>query len=327
MKKKKLTGNQIRLLLCLVIVIIFALSYEYIYIKFEDLAEDYNSKTQTTNQLILQREQDITQQDTLKAKTKDISNQYEEIINAYPVKITKEDDLIFIEELKKELGINIPSANISVLDSTEFYTTILPIRDEEGNEIIISGDSSQTSDTTAVSTDSSSADLDSSTVSTDTASTSMDTAASTSGSTTTNTDEAAFSETDISGTTENSGTSSTGTTDGTTTDGTTTNKTTDGTATDTTGQQYMTGLQSSINITFQTTNKDFKKLVDYINKYPQKTSITNASLSFDSATGELMASMTINRYALSGTGKVYEEPYVGDISIGTDDLFGTTTKK
>lgn len=85
---------------------------------------------------------------------------------------------------------------------------------------------------------------------------------------------------------------------------------------------YMTGMKSSITITFQTTYQKFKKVLDYINQYPEKTSVIKTALSYDPSTGNLVATMTLDRYALTGTGKTYEEPYIGDISIGTDNLFG-----
>ena len=88
--------------------------------------------------------------------------------------------------------------------------------------------------------------------------------------------------------------------------------------------EFMTGLQSSISISFQTTYDGFKELTDYINQYPDKTVIENASLSYDSSTGELMGSMVLQRYALTGTGKPYEPPYIDDIDIGTDNIFGTS---
>lgn len=100
----------------------------------------------------------------------------------------------------------------------------------------------------------------------------------------------------------------------------------DSTAMQETGQQYMKGLQSSITINFQSTYKEFKKLVDYIDQYPELSSVANASLSYDASTGSLMAGMTINRYALTGNGKIYEEPYIGNISIGKENVFGNGTK-
>ena len=309
--KKKLTGTQIRLVLCLVIVAIFVLAYQYIYTRYESLADELNTKTKAAKLEIAQRESDLAEEDSLKTKTEDLKSQYEIIIASLPVNITKEDNLIFIEKLEKDLGINIPS--VDVQDTSEFYTTILPIRDENGVEIIASGqsanttaDASSVSSTGTAGTTATSATATGTTATGATATGTTATGTTATGATatgTTTTDAAASGNTDAAPTTAASGDSE-----------------------NTTGQQYMTGLVSSININFQTTYEDFKKLVDYINNYPEKTSISNASLSYDSSTGELIGSMTINRYALTGTGKVYEEPYIGDISIGTDNIFGNGAK-
>ncbi len=98
----------------------------------------------------------------------------------------------------------------------------------------------------------------------------------------------------------------------------------DGTKVTIAPDEYMSGLQCSININFQTTYEGFKELTKYITNYPDKTVIDSASISYDSSTGELMGTMMIYRYALTGTGKVYEPPYIGDINIGTDNIFGTS---
>jgi hypothetical protein len=357
--KNKLTGSQIRLLICLVVVAIFSLSYQYIYTEFENLADSYSTKTKTTNQLIRQRQDDLAKEEEYKSKTEEMTQKCEAIINAYPVNITKEDDLIFIEKLEKALNITIPSANISIADNIQVYQTILPIRDKDGNEILGSASSTPTTaaatDTGAVTpavlsdtTDTSATGAEATTTASDTATTDKS-ATSTGNSATVAGNTATLSQTELSDTSSSNSsnntttrTADTGTdTSGATASGTNTSEnassgnTVLGTDTGSagaasanpSGQQYMKALQSRITITFQTTNRDFRKLVDYLNQYPEKLSITDASLSYDNSTGQLMANMTINRYALTGTGKVYEEPYIGDIRIGTKDLFGTETDK
>ena len=324
--KKKLTGTQIRLVLCLVIVAIFVLAYQYIYTRYESLADELNTKTKAAKLEIAQRESDLAEEDSLKTKTEDLKSQYEIIIASLPVNITKEDNLIFIEKLEKDLGINIPS--VDVQDTSEFYTTILPIRDENGVEIIASG---QSANTTADASSVSSTGTAGTTATSATATGTTATGATATGTTATGATATGATAT---GTTATGTTATGATATGTTTTDAAASGNTDaapttaasGDSENTTGQQYMTGLVSSININFQTTYEDFKKLVDYINNYPEKTSISNASLSYDSSTGELIGSMTINRYALTGTGKVYEEPYIGDISIGTDNIFGNGAK-
>lgn len=267
--KKKLSVSQKRLLLCLVIVIIFMSAYQFIYTKYENMAENYIAQTQLANQQIAQSKTDLAQEDTLTKETKEVTSKIDDIITAFPVKLTKEDNLVFIQNLEKALGIDIPSVDVS--DPSEFYKTILPIRNETGFDMIVLPAAS--SDTTVTTSDSSTPDA------------------------------------------------------GTITDGSTsTDTTTSNNQTTDLSAQVMKGLVCPISISFKITEEKFIKLLDYINTYPERTSIADTSLSYDSSTGELICNMTINRYVLIGSGKDYQEPDIGDISIGTDSLFGTSTE-
>ncbi len=250
--KKKLTISQKRLLLCLVIVVIFVSAYQFIYVKYEGLSEDYATRTQELKQQMAQREGDLAQEDTLTQETQEINLSINTIIDEFPVRLTKVDNLIFIADMEQELGMEIPSVNFQ--DNISFYTTILPIRSTDGMDAV-------TGITAA--------------------------------------DAAALPD------------NGTDVTDDSTAEGA------EGTG------QYMTVLVSPISIDFLTTEEEFLKLVDYINTYPERTSLSDVSLSYDNSTGELRGSMMINRYILAGSGKTYELPDTGDISIGTDNLFGT----
>ena len=269
--KRKMSGNLFRLMLCLIMVAIFALSYQFIYLEYVDKTEEYKEKTDQTRQLIIQRKDELAKADELKTQTEEITKEYNTIIDSYPVKITKEDNLIFIEKLEKELKIDIPSVNI--YESSDFYQTILPARDENGNELAPSqAVINEANESNGLQDKEQAVDATEGNASTGTVSEAGDKA-------------------------------------------------------DTLNEQFMVAKQSRIDISFQTTNDDFLRVVNYISNYPEKTSITNATLNYDSSTGELLASMTINRYALTGTGKKYDEPDIGNISIGTDNLFGTPPKK
>lgn len=84
----------------------------------------------------------------------------------------------------------------------------------------------------------------------------------------------------------------------------------------------MTGLEAIIALNFQTDYKGLKRMVDYIVTYPEHTTIDSLSISRDDTTNSLTGSLVVKRYALSGTGKIYEQPVIEDISIGTDNIFG-----
>lgn len=294
---KKLTGKQLRLVITLVIVIIFALSYEYIYMHFVDKAGDYKDKTELVNAQISQRKDELDKEDKILTDTLDLSSQIEEILATFPITLTKEENLLFIETMEKDLRMEI--SPITITDPSVFYTTKLPIRDENGNEILVQEESSQTT-------------LDP----TQSEQGVEGTADAKGNDSVTPEDMAAVSETVV---TEEAATNESVTGE--------TSVTNDANTEVETGQQYMTVIQSSINITFQTTYPKFKRVLQYISEFPEKISVSNATLSYDSSTGDLLAAMTITRYAMTGTGKKYEEPYIGDISIGTDNIFGDPTEE
>ena len=288
---KKLTGKQLRLVITLVIVIIFALSYEYIYMHFVNMTGDYKEKTELMKAQITQRQNELEQEDKILMDTVELNSQINEKLASFPITLTKEENLLFIETMEKDLRMEITPIMIS--EPSVFYTTKLLIRDENGNELTVAGESSQTASVPAELGAQSTADTNNNAISEVNDATVV--------SEVTTTDE----ETMI---------NDTATKDPAMIE-------------ETNGQQFMTVLQSSIDITFQTTYPKFKKVLKYIKEYPEKLSVSNATLSYDSSTGDLLAAMKITRYAMTGTGKKYEEPYIGDISIGTDNLFGDPTKE
>lgn len=101
-----------------------------------------------------------------------------------------------------------------------------------------------------------------------------------------------------------------------------------GSGTDTAGTLQVnkfTGMKSTVSISFKTTYEGLKKAIDYINKNPDRMTIGDLSTTYDTATGNLTGSMTVNLYMLSGTAiqKTYEPPNMNDIKTGRDNIFGT----
>ena len=52
-----------------------------------------------------------------------------------------------------------------------------------------------------------------------------------------------------------------------------------------------------------------------------KKSITDLSLNYDEQTGNIIGSMVVNMFSLTGTDRTYEAPNIPGIGVGTDDLF------
>lgn len=280
MKKKKLTGQQIKLIINLISIAIFAYSYFYVFAGFVNKTEAANKEIELVMKSMDNREKELSEEDTLVQNLKETDAQIQEIIDGYPVKIAKEDNFMFIEQMKKALNINFSS--IDVNESTLFFQTILPIRNEDGTEVIQAGTDTNAEGTVAGAT------------------------------------ESTVNDTGAADGTDNLETSVLGqdsTSDGTTTEGT------DAAAVPV--DNAMAGMQTTMSMNFMTTYNGFKKLVEYIKNYPDKTVIDSVSVNYDSSTGDLNGSLVIKRFSLTGTGKVYEEPYIDDINIGTDNIFGT----
>lgn len=275
--KKKITGNQVKLILCLISLSIFAFAYLNVYMKFTQLTSDLNIETKLAREQMQRREQEISEEETVGKNLIERKAEKDTIINEFPSYIAKEDNYMFVEQLEDSLDIDISSINLS--DNTVFYTTILPIVGEEEQVAVTTEQATKDGAEDAVNE----TEDNTSTLETNPAKTVEDTTGSSEEPTAT---------------------------------------ATDGTEEETV--KTMAGLQNSISITFQTTYEGFKELVNYINHYPDKTVINNTAVTYDNTTGFLTGSMVITRFALSGTGKTYDPPYIDDISIGTDNIFGTS---
>lgn len=69
-----------------------------------------------------------------------------------------------------------------------------------------------------------------------------------------------------------------------------------------------------------------KKLMDYINSYPERMNVENFSESFDANTGKLTMSMSVNMYSVKDEDHIYETPVIEDIDLGTTNIFRTMEK-
>lgn len=82
-----------------------------------------------------------------------------------------------------------------------------------------------------------------------------------------------------------------------------------------------------VTYTFTVSYEGFKKVVRRIQEETEKRNVEDITLSFDPSTGRLVGSMLVNMYAMDGTEieKVYVEPEVPPMPLGTDNIFGTIT--
>ena len=78
-----------------------------------------------------------------------------------------------------------------------------------------------------------------------------------------------------------------------------------------------------VSLSFTVEYGNMKRCLDYVKDSDKRTSIDTISLTFDSATGNLMGNMDLGMYYLTGTDKVYEAPKLPDVGTGTSNIFGT----
>ena len=74
---------------------------------------------------------------------------------------------------------------------------------------------------------------------------------------------------------------------------------------------------------FTGTYASLKDMVDYLADQSGRMTLDNVNASFDSSTGNLTGSITVNLFSMAGTGKTYTEPDAGSVAYGTDNIFGT----
>lgn len=88
----------------------------------------------------------------------------------------------------------------------------------------------------------------------------------------------------------------------------------------------MIGKITSYAVQLSGTRKQILKAVDWITGNSEPMSLSAINLSFDSSTGRLNGSMTVNFFSLNGNGKPYVEPDISGIILGNEDVFGTFKK-
>ena len=74
---------------------------------------------------------------------------------------------------------------------------------------------------------------------------------------------------------------------------------------------------------FSGTYDSLKDAVDYLASRSGRMTLDSVDASFDASTGNLMGTITVNMFSMTGTGSTYTEPDAGSVALGRKDLFGT----
>lgn len=74
---------------------------------------------------------------------------------------------------------------------------------------------------------------------------------------------------------------------------------------------------------FNGTYDSLKDAVDYLASRSGRMTLDSVDASFDASTGNLIGTITVNMFSMTGTGSTYTEPNAGSVALGRKDLFGT----
>lgn len=85
-------------------------------------------------------------------------------------------------------------------------------------------------------------------------------------------------------------------------------------------QKYL--YNSAVTVSFTGTYDMAKQMIRQAQNNQDKKSITSVSLSYDSSTGEIAGTATINMYSLAGKDREYVRPNTGSLPHGTTNIFG-----
>jgi len=81
-------------------------------------------------------------------------------------------------------------------------------------------------------------------------------------------------------------------------------------------------MQETLSTNYACTYEQLKKMIDYINAYPERMNIEAITIAYDTETNGLKGNITMNLFAVTGTGKEYTAPDISGLSMGTGNIFG-----
>jgi hypothetical protein len=84
-------------------------------------------------------------------------------------------------------------------------------------------------------------------------------------------------------------------------------------------QMFKNTIESGYKVSYE----GLKDILDYVNGVGVKKNITGITLSFDSTSGLLLGSMSMNQYYLTGTDGFYSKTNIPVVKIGLENIFGT----
>ena len=124
MKKKKITGKQIKIFINMISLAIFCFSYFYLYENYTEKIEAAYTEAEQVKAQIKDREKKLSEEDEVMLKIPGVKEQKQEIIDNFPIYIAAEDNYMFVEQMEEALTIQ--TASVDMTESVHFRDTILP---------------------------------------------------------------------------------------------------------------------------------------------------------------------------------------------------------
>ncbi len=81
------------------------------------------------------------------------------------------------------------------------------------------------------------------------------------------------------------------------------------------------GYYAALTMNYQAGYENLKKMAEYVRGMQDRATIPTISAAYDSETGRLTGTMTLNLYYLTETGREYEPPQFPGIGAGVSDIF------
>lgn len=93
--------------------------------------------------------------------------------------------------------------------------------------------------------------------------------------------------------------------------------------TDTSTTATAEGKYMAVTVSYKSSYKGLKKFNEYVNKNADRMTIPAIATTFDSETGKLSGTLTLNIYYFPVYGKSYEEPDTTGVGDGVKNIFGS----
>lgn len=86
-------------------------------------------------------------------------------------------------------------------------------------------------------------------------------------------------------------------------------------------QSDYVGYKTTITTSFQGTYQNYKDMISFLNNYKYRCTINSMSTTYNSETGVVTGSMTINQYAITGNDRDFSNVNIGVGIFGTDNIY------